>query len=92
MYYDKITVCDTYAFAVKIAAMKAEKGQTVLLSPASASFDEFASYEERGEKFVEIIRSFTQEETAQADVARGKLDGLENNRDDGAETVDTQTE
>jgi hypothetical protein len=29
----------------------------VLLSPASASFDEFASYEERGDKFVEIVRS-----------------------------------
>ena len=55
--YDKITICDTFAFAVKIAAMKAEKGQTVLLSPASASFDEFSNYEERGDKFVEIVRS-----------------------------------
>lgn len=57
--YDKITVCDTFAFAVKIAAMKAEKGQTVLLSPASASFDEFSNYEERGDKFVEIVHSLS---------------------------------
>ena len=92
MGFVSITLCENFSFAVQIAHIKASRGQTVLLSPASASFDEFASYEERGEKFVEIIRSFTQEETAQADVARGKLDGLENNRDDGAETVDTQTE
>ncbi len=56
--FEKTTVCDGFAFAVRIAAMKAETGQTVLLSPASASFDEFASYEERGDRFVEIVRSF----------------------------------
>ena len=55
--YSKLTLCDGFDFAVRVAAMKAEKGQTVLLSPASASFDEFASYEERGERFVEIVRS-----------------------------------
>ena len=60
-HFDSITLCDKFAFAVRIAAIKAKGGQTVLLSPASASFDEFASYEERGDKFVEIIRSFTQE-------------------------------
>ena len=56
--FDKITVCEGFEFAVRVAALKAENGQTVLLSPASASFDEFASYEERGDKFVEIVRSF----------------------------------
>ena len=55
--YNKLTLCEGFDFAVRIAAMKAEKGQTVLLSPASASFDEFASYEERGDRFVEIVRS-----------------------------------
>lgn len=54
--FDRVTICDTFEFAVRIAAIKAVSGQTVLLSPASASFDEFASYEERGDKFVEIIR------------------------------------
>ena len=56
--YHKITLCDDFEFAVKVAALKAQPGQTVLLSPASASFDQFANYEERGDKFVEIIRSF----------------------------------
>ena len=55
--YDKITLCEGFDFAVRVAVMKAQSGQTVLLSPASASFDEFASYEERGEKFVEIVQS-----------------------------------
>ncbi len=55
--YDRVTLCDGFDMAVKIAAMKAEKGQTVLLSPASASFDEFTGYEQRGDRFVEIVRS-----------------------------------
>jgi chorismate mutase len=42
----------------QIASIKAKQGQTVLLSPASASFDEFTSYEERGDRFVEIVRGF----------------------------------
>ena len=45
------------AFATRVAALKAERGQAVLLSPASASFDEFSSYEERGEQFAQIVRS-----------------------------------
>ena len=55
--FENVTVCDQFEFAVKIAAMIAKSGQTVLLSPASASFDEFASYEERGEAFVQIVRA-----------------------------------
>ena len=55
--FSSLTVCDAFAFAVRVASLKAERGQTVLLSPASASFDEFANYEERGEKFVEIVES-----------------------------------
>ena len=55
--FENVTVCDRFEFAVKIAAMIAKRGQSVLLSPASASFDEFASYEERGEAFVQIVRA-----------------------------------
>ncbi len=62
--FQSITLCDGFAFAVKIAAMKASSGQAVLLSPASASFDEFASYEERGDAFVEIVRSLIPKESA----------------------------
>jgi UDP-N-acetylmuramoylalanine--D-glutamate ligase len=55
--YEKISLCDTFAFALQIAKLRAVSGQTVLLSPASASFDEFASYEERGDVFVEFVRN-----------------------------------
>ena len=56
--YDAVTLCDRFDFAVKVAALKAKTGQNVLLSPASASFDEFANYEERGDAFVAIVQSF----------------------------------
>ncbi len=65
--FGRVSLCDTFAFAVRIAALKAERGQAVLLSPASASFDEFASYEERGDKFVEIVRALAPKEGSEGD-------------------------
>lgn len=56
--YRKITLCDRFSVAVQLARLTAKHGQTVLLSPASASFDEFSGYEERGDRFVELVRSF----------------------------------
>ncbi|WP_111709714.1 UDP-N-acetylmuramoyl-L-alanine--D-glutamate ligase [Lutibacter citreus] len=42
--------------AVKVAYKIAEKGDTVLLSPACASFDLFESYEDRGKQFKKAVR------------------------------------
>lgn len=48
---DVIVEASSMQEAVKLAASAAEEGDTVLLSPACASFDLFSSYEERGTQF-----------------------------------------
>jgi len=47
--------CADLEDAVRQAAAAAAPGEVVLLSPACASFDAFANYEARGERFREIV-------------------------------------
>ena len=54
---DTIIETDSMAVAVQVAYKLAEKNNTVLLSPACASFDLFESYEDRGRQFKDAVRS-----------------------------------
>ena len=52
----EITDCGHFEAAVCSAAAAAEAGDIVLMSPASASFDEFKNFMVRGECFKKIVR------------------------------------
>ncbi len=49
-----VILTQDFETAVKVAYLTAKENYKILLSPATSSFDEFSSYEERGEKFIEI--------------------------------------
>jgi UDP-N-acetylmuramoylalanine--D-glutamate ligase len=49
-------IAGTLDTAVAAALAEAEPGDTVLLAPACASFDQFESFEHRGEAFEALVR------------------------------------
>ncbi len=49
-------VCGTMAVAVARAVEEAEPGDVVLLAPAAASFDQYDSFERRGEDFIAQVQ------------------------------------
>lgn len=54
----EIIGADTFEEAVNAAKIAAESGDTVILTPASASFDMFKNFEERGNVFKNIVNGF----------------------------------
>ena len=49
-------ICETMERAVARAAEEAQPGETVLLAPAAASFDQFTDFEARGEAFSKAVQ------------------------------------
>ena len=54
---DMMIEVNTMEDAVKMAQRLSEKGDTVLLSPACASFDLFENYEDRGNQFKQAVKN-----------------------------------
>lgn len=52
----EITDCGDFDTAVRAAAAAAEPGDVVLMSPASASFDQFKNFMVRGNRFKQIVK------------------------------------
>jgi len=51
-------VCGTMDVAVAKAAADAQAGEVVLLAPAAASFDQYDSFEKRGDNFIAQVKAF----------------------------------
>ncbi|RRA48875.1 UDP-N-acetylmuramoyl-L-alanine--D-glutamate ligase [Acidipila sp. EB88] len=64
---------DTLERAVALASESATPGETVLLAPACSSFDQFRDYEQRGERFKDLVRALPLA-TAQAPVETSDLE------------------
>ena len=56
--FPEIVDCENFEAAVRAAAAAAEAGDVVLMSPASAAFDQFKNFEYRGRFYKELVRSF----------------------------------
>ena len=50
-------VCGTMDAAVALAAADAQPGEVVLLAPAAASFDQYDSFEARGDDFIRCVKA-----------------------------------
>ena len=50
-----ITMCESLEETIQVAKKKAKTGEVVLFSPASASFDMFKNFADRGNKFKKLV-------------------------------------
>ena len=57
-----VSRCGTLDKAVDLASQVARSGETVLLSPACASFDQFRDFEDRGDRFRALVHALVDSE------------------------------
>ncbi len=62
----EIERAETLDRAVQLAAERATSGDTILLAPACASFDQFENYEHRGRVFKQLVRQIEQRAASRA--------------------------
>src|SRR5690606_12084614 len=65
------TLAEAVAEAFAYARTEARDGAVVLLSPAAASFDQFANFEERGATFRRLVKKLAEHRGALAGAATG---------------------
>ena len=54
---ENVSLISDFDTAIKVAFMQCKSGENVLFSPATSSFDLFLDFEQRGDKFVEVVNS-----------------------------------
>ena len=52
-----IYMCDNLEQTIELSKKSAKKGDVVLFSPASASFDMFKNFADRGNKFKDLVNN-----------------------------------
>lgn len=57
-------IVDTLDQAVPVALKESKPGDVVLFSPAAASWDQFHTFEERGDRFIADVNQFIKENPA----------------------------
>lgn len=67
------TCCGELGVAVEMAYRQAKPGATVLLSPACASWDQFASFEHRGDVFREMVHALYDQDTDEDPAIEGGI-------------------
>ncbi|MCP5505766.1 MAG: UDP-N-acetylmuramoyl-L-alanine--D-glutamate ligase [Chlamydiales bacterium] len=60
--FEDVQRCENLEEAINKASASAKEGETVLLSPGGASFDQFRNYMQRGEMFKEIVNNLKEKQ------------------------------